>query len=88
MKNDKDYGYISKEVMLDRRLTIEAKTIYSYLCCHTGDSNAVHFNHFEICEDLGIELPLYYRSLTLLLTYGYVELINDGTHDKHSAIFV
>lgn len=82
------YGTVPKMVMIDKRLSGEAKLIYCYLCSHTGVSNAIRFNHFEICEDLGIELPLYYRSLTLLLTYGYVELIDDGTDDEHSAIFV
>ena len=82
------YGTVTKMVMTDKRLSGDAKLIYCYLCSHTGVSNAIRFNHFEICDDLNIELPLYYRSLTLLLTYGYVELINDGTDDKYSAIFV
>ncbi len=48
----KGYGVVSKKVMCDRSLTIDAKCVYAYLCSHEGGTRAV--DPYAIQEHLGM----------------------------------
>lgn len=48
----KGYGVVSKKVMCDGSLTIDAKCVYAYLCSHEGGTRAV--DPSAIQEHLGM----------------------------------
>lgn len=60
--------------MLDRRLTIEAKAIYSYFCSYAGAGSTAFPSRDKICDDLGISTKRYYRHLNLLKELGYIKV--------------
>ena len=46
------YGTVSRSVMSDRKLTVEAKAIYAYFAACIGTENTSTFTVGEICKDL------------------------------------
>lgn len=70
----KGFGIIPKMVMLDRKLTIEAKAIYAYFCSYAGAGDTVFPTRDKICEDLGIGKTRFYKHFQLLLDFGYIEV--------------
>jgi len=60
------YGVISREAMRDRRLTVEAKAIYSYFCSGAAEDGE------QILEDLQMSRERYGKHFSLLKTYGYI----------------
>ena len=81
------YGLISKSFMKDKRLTIEAKSIYTYLCSYCGGGTTAYPSVALQCADLCISENRYYKHRRLLEEYGYIKIeqqkeiveYNDGT---------
>ena len=82
----KGFGIIPKMVMLDKRLTVEAKAIYSYFCSYAGAGSTAFPSRDKICEDLGIGINRYYNHMKLLKDYGYIktEQIKKGNRFSHN----
>jgi len=68
------YGKIPKMVMQDRRLTPEAKCIYSYFASYAGSGNSAFPSVVKILYDLCMGRARYYKHFTLLIDYGYIEV--------------
>ena len=68
------YGLISKSFMKDKRLTIEAKSIYTYLCSYCGGGTTAYPSVALQCSDLCISESRYYKHRQLLLEYGYIKV--------------
>jgi hypothetical protein len=71
--NSRGFGVISKVVMQDKRLTAQAKAIYSYLCTYTGTGRTAFPSRRKIMADLDIGKDKYYVHFNLLKRYGYVK---------------
>ena len=68
----KGYGIIPKIVMQDKRLTIEAKAIYSYFCTYAGAGDTAFPSVGKICHDLCIGEERYRKHFKDLVKYGYI----------------
>lgn len=82
--NAKGFGIIAKMVMLDRKLTIEAKAIYSYFCSYAGAGNTAFPSVTKICDDLCISEDRYYRHFPLLRAYGYITVVQHKKDGQYS----
>lgn len=78
---EQGYGIIPKKVMRDKNISVEAKSIYSYLCSYSGNGSTAFPSVSLICSDLGIGKNRFYKHRKELTDYGYVEITNrkDGT---------
>jgi len=72
--NSRGYGLIAKIVMLDRKLTIEAKSIYSYFCSYAGAGSQVFPSIEKIISDLCISKDRFYKHFKFLKNYGYIKV--------------
>lgn len=68
------YGLISKSFMKDKRLTVESKAIYTYLCSYCGGGTTAYPSVSLQCSDLCISENRYYKHRQLLLDYGYIKV--------------
>ena len=85
--NSKGYGIFPKMVAKDRRLTIEAKSIYAYFCSYAGSGNSAFPQVKTIWYDLNIGDERYYKHFNLLLEFGYISIErvrNDGGKFDHN----
>jgi len=67
------FGTIYKQPLKDRRLTIEAKAIYAYLCAYAGKDNETYPTIKLILYELKITQERFYKHLKLLLKTGYIK---------------
>ena len=72
--NAKGFGTIAKMVMMDRRLTIQAKGIYSYFCSFAGGGSTAFPSVKKIMYDLNITNKTYYKHFQLLIDFGYISV--------------
>ena len=72
--NEKGFGIIPKLVMQDKRLTAEAKAIYSYFCSYAGAGKTAFPGRNKIVSDLGMSKSRFYRHFTLLKEHGYIHV--------------
>jgi len=72
--NSKGFGTIAKLVMMDQRLSIEAKAIYSYFCSYAGGGSTAFPSVSKILYDLKISKTRYYKHFNLLVDYGYISV--------------
>jgi hypothetical protein len=79
------FGIIPKLAMQDKRLTIEAKSIYSYFCSFAGAGTTAFPSVSKICFDLNIGEDRYYKHFGLLKKYGYI-LVEQ--HKEESGRFI
>lgn len=70
--NARGFGTIAKLVMLDQRLTIEAKAIYSYFCSYAGNGTTAFPSVEKIYHDLKIGKDRYYKHFKKLVACGYI----------------
>jgi len=70
------YGLIAKKVMRDRRLSIKAKAVYSYLCSFAGSSeDRIAFPGVKtMLDDLQISKDSFYKYRKELETLGYITI--------------
>ena len=76
--NIKGFGRIPKLVMLDKRLSIEAKAIYAYLASFSGGGQTVYPSREKIVSDLCISINRYYKHFNLLLDHGFITIEKQG----------
>ena len=68
------YGIIAKMVMRDKRLSIEAKAIYSYLCSFCGKGETA-FPSVELqLSELGVSENRYRKHRKQLIDLGYIRV--------------
>lgn len=68
----KGFGIIPKYVMLDTSLTIEAKSIYAYLCSLARNGTTAFPSRDTILSCLKINKDTYYKHFALLSKQGYI----------------
>ena len=68
----KGYGVLPKYVMLDRDLSLTAKTIYAFLCSLAGNGETTYPSVETIKSYLGIGESAYSARLKELLDAGYI----------------
>jgi hypothetical protein len=66
------YGFISKMVMRDKQLTVEAKAIYSYIASFAGNGNTAYPSVDLICDELQIGKDRFQKHKKYLLEKGYL----------------
>lgn len=76
------YGQISKLVMRDKKLTVEAKSIYAYLCSYCGGGDCAYPGIELICKDLRISVKRYYKHFKMLEDSGYVHVAKIRTAEN------
>ena len=72
--NAQGFGMIAKMAMLDQRLTIEAKAIYSYFCSYAGGGSTAFPSVSKIVYDLKISKDRYYKHFKFLVECGYITI--------------
>ena len=76
------YGFVPKMMMRDKRLSVEAKAIYSYLSSFAG-AGMTSFPSVElIIEELGMSEKRFYKHRKLLVDCGYVSVKQEKTGNK------
>ena len=70
----KGYGIIPKLVMKDKKLTVEAKAIYAYICSYAGGGDTAFPSVDLICSDLGMSENRFFKHRKLLVEYGYLTI--------------
>ena len=68
------YGIVAKKVMIDKRLTPQAKAIYSFLCSFCGNGNTAFPSVEYQCECLPMNKDTYNKHRKLLIEYGYITI--------------
>ncbi|MFR2433015.1 MAG: DUF6017 domain-containing protein [Hungatella sp.] len=79
--NSLGYGIIPKMAMQDKRLTIQAKAIYSYFCSYAGAGKTAFPKQTKILADLKISRNCYYTHFNLLKEYGYIQTYQEKNDD-------
>lgn len=82
MAEHNGYGLVYQNVLRDKRLTIEAKAIYAYLCGFAGTTGSCYPSIELMLDELGISSNRFYKHLKPLVDYGYVSKYRprkDGT---------
>ena len=68
------FGTVPKLLMLDTRLTAQAKAIYAYFASFAGAGTTAFPRRATIIRDLGLHLTAYYSHFNLLLEHGYISV--------------
>jgi predicted transcriptional regulator len=71
------FGTISRNVMEDKKLTIEAKAIYCYLCVFAGNNDTCFPTVNTICNDLNISPKRFYKNINSLVESGIIKKNKD-----------
>ncbi|MDT2061405.1 helix-turn-helix domain-containing protein [Vagococcus lutrae] len=69
------YGTVPKAVMLDKRLSIQAKGIYVYFCSFSGSGNSAFPKLDNILYHLQISEDTYYKYYKELIKANYIEVV-------------
>jgi hypothetical protein len=68
----KGFGYVYQNVMRNKKLTIEAKSIYAYLASFSGNNEMCYPSIQLILKELGISKSRFYKHMELLINNGIV----------------
>ena len=79
--NFRGFGILPKYVMLDRDLTIEAKTIYAYFCSFAGNGDTTFPSRDKILADLSLSKNGYYNHFHLLIEQGYLKVTQEKVNN-------
>ena len=82
--NEKGFGIIPKLVMQDKRLTAEAKAIYSYFCSYAGAGKTAFPSRSKIIADLGVSKNRFYVHFNQLKEYGYIEVEQEHKNGRYT----
>lgn len=88
---DNGFGKVSKSVMTDKNLSIEAKGIYAYLCTFAGHDNVAFPSKSKILTDLKISENRYYKHRQQLIDAGYLTInvfVDKNTNFKRTTFFI
>lgn len=76
------YGFVPKMMMRDKRLSVEAKAIYSYLSSFAG-AGMTSFPSVElIIEELGVSEKRFYKHRKTLIELGYISVKQEKSGNK------
>ena len=81
--NFKGFGILPKYVMLDRELTLDAKTIYAYFCSFAGNGNTTFPGRDKILEELPMNKDSYYKHFHYLIEQGYISVLQQRQEGNH-----
>ena len=76
------FGTVPKLVMLDTRLTAQAKAIYSYFASFAGAGATAFPRRTTIMRDLSLSQAAYYSHFNLLLDHGYLTVEHRKSNGK------
>ena len=76
------FGTVPKLVMLDTRLTAQAKAIYSYFASFAGGGTSAFPRRTTITWDLNLSPAAYYSHFNLLLHCGYLTVEHRKNNGK------
>jgi hypothetical protein len=81
------YGIVAKDVLRDKKLSIQAKALYAYLCSYAGRDNKAFPSTEKISSDLNISTRSLYKYLKELKDLKYIsvsqEREEDGTFSRN-----
>ncbi len=85
-KDIKKYGFgvISRAIMMDSSISINAKAQYAYLCSLAGTTNNAFPSLKQILATLKVSVNTYYKAFNELLTKGYIKAIQRRIKGKFS----
>ncbi len=78
------FGTVPKIVMLDARLTAQAKAIYAYFASFAGAGTTAFPRRATIMRDLCLSQATYYSHFNLLLKHGYLSVEQGKTNGKYT----
>ena len=79
----KGFGTVPKLMMLDRRLTAQAKAIYAYFASFAGAGTTAFPRRSTIARELKISEKSYYPHFKLLLDTGYISVESTRKNGKY-----
>lgn len=79
------YGMVAKKVMLDKELSIESKSIYSFIMSFAGTEDEAYPTVDFICDHLKITRKRFYNHIEPLIKRGYIKRIKNK--DKETGRF-
>ena len=68
------YGLISQEVMRDKTISVQAKSIYSYLCSMAGNDGIAYPTQALMIDELSMNKTTFNKYLKEILSTGYVKV--------------
>ena len=85
-KDIKKYGFgvISRAIMMDSSISINAKAQYAYLCSLAGTTNNAFPSLKRILATLKVSVNTYYKAFNELLNKGYIKAIQRRNKGKFS----
>lgn len=85
-KDIKKYGFgiISRAIMMDSSISINAKAEYAYLCSLAGTTNNAFPSLKRILSTLKISINTYYKAFNELLDKGYIKVVQRRNKGKFS----
>lgn len=85
-KDIKKYGFgiISRAIMMDNSISINAKAEYAYLCSLAGTTNNAFPSLKRILTTLKVSINTYYKAFNELLAKGYIKVIQRRNKGKFS----
>ena len=68
------FGILSRKVMRDKNLTVEAKAIYGYLVSFAGNKNTCYPSRDLMCSELGMSVNRFNKHVNSLKDSGYINV--------------
>lgn len=84
IEHNTGFGLIPRNVMRDKRLTVEAKAIYSYLSSFAGNREYAFPGRDLMCDELGMSKERLSKHMKILKEHGYLEVEQKKTDGKFS----
>lgn len=81
--HDTGFGILSRKVMRNKQLSIEAKAIYSYLISFAGNSYKAFPSVELIIEELDISRSRFYKYMNQLKEYGFVKVVQEKEKENY-----
>lgn len=78
IKIKKQYGIINKEVLLNKKISANAKGLYVYLCARSGNKGICNPTIPTICNDLGITEVTFHKRKRELINNGIITVEKRG----------
>lgn len=79
---EEGYGIIAKKPMRDKRLSPEAKAIYSYICSFAGAGKSAFPGADLMMEELQMSEKRFYKHRNILVEYGYITIIKNRKKNR------
>lgn len=78
--HDVGFGFVSRNIMRNKELSLQAKTIYSYLCSFAGNSGRAYPSVSLILEELQISKNTFYKYQKELIDNGVLFIRQDKSN--------